>query len=51
MVHRSESGEVFGAEGSCHTPVQQCLNHLDFRMRTFRLSGAVATLYHPRINH
>ena len=29
MVHRSESGEVFGAEGPRHTPVQQqCLTHL-----------------------
>ena len=28
VVHRSESGEVFRAEGLRHTPVQQCLNHL-----------------------
>ena len=26
LVHRSESGQGFGAEDPRHTPVQQCLN-------------------------
>ena len=43
VVHRLESGEVFGVESPRHNPYSSSVSNTSaFSMQTFRLSGVVA---------